>query len=113
MVLGLFKNLGRYPAAYNEKVHGPYNPSLYYGKKDPLSEVKVGEIGAWIARRNKSPAALAGLFSRAYWRWNLKYASPKKAGPTVYFQFIIGSVLVFYLINYEHLKYHKSYRYHW
>ncbi|XP_035228303.1 putative ATP synthase subunit f, mitochondrial [Stegodyphus dumicola] len=66
MVLGgLLKGFGRYPAGYNERVHGPYDPSVYYGKKDiPLSEVKIGELGSWLARRNKSPSAMIGAMSR-------------------------------------------------
>ncbi|GIY30258.1 putative ATP synthase subunit f, mitochondrial [Caerostris extrusa] len=65
MVFGLFKNIGRLPLEYNERVHGPYDPSVFYGKKDKaLAEVKVGEVGSWLARRNKSPSAIAGAFSR-------------------------------------------------
>lgn len=26
------KNFGKLPAEYNEKIHGPYDPSMYYGK---------------------------------------------------------------------------------
>lgn len=30
----------------------------------PFAQVKVGEIGAWLSRRNKTPTALAGAVSR-------------------------------------------------
>jgi len=30
----------------------------------PFTQVKVGEVGGWLARRNKSPSAIAGAFSR-------------------------------------------------
>lgn len=30
--MNFLKNFGRLPAAYNEKIHGPYDPSVYYGK---------------------------------------------------------------------------------
>ncbi|CAL1266889.1 unnamed protein product [Larinioides sclopetarius] len=114
MVLGLFKNIGRLPVGYNERVHGPYDPSVFYGKKDlPLSEVKVGELGAWLARRNKSPSAMAGAISRAFWRWQFKYALPKKSGLVSYVHLVVGIMGIFYVINYEHIKYHKHYKHHW
>lgn len=32
--------LGELPKGYNKAVHGPYDPAIFYGKKDiPLSEV--------------------------------------------------------------------------
>ncbi|GFV97757.1 putative ATP synthase subunit f, mitochondrial [Trichonephila clavipes] len=114
MVFGLFKNIGRLPAEYNERVHGPYDPSVFYGKKDtPLAEVKVGEVGSWLARRNKSPSAMIAAMSRAYWRWQFKYAQPKKAGLVSYTQTVISIIAIFYFINYEHIKYHKHYKHHW
>lgn len=36
---------GDYPAEYNPKVHGPYDPARFYGKPDtPFSQVKLGEV---------------------------------------------------------------------
>ncbi|CAH0563715.1 unnamed protein product [Brassicogethes aeneus] len=56
---------GDYPADYNPKVHGPYDPARFYGKPDtPFGQVKVGEISAWLGRRNKGPAAITGAISR-------------------------------------------------
>ena len=62
--------------------------------------MKIGEIGAWIGRRNKSPQAMMGAVSRAWWRWQHKYVQPKKAGIAPMFQLIAGSMLFFYAINY-------------
>ncbi|KAG8269696.1 ATP synthase subunit f [Homalodisca vitripennis] len=56
---------GDYPADYNPKVHGPYDPARYYGKADtPLAQVKLGEFGQWLMRRNKSPQAMVACGSR-------------------------------------------------
>ena len=110
---GFFKNFGRLPAEYNERVHGPYDPSVFYGKKDtPLGEVKVGELASWISRRNKSPSAIGGAIGRAWWRWQFKYAQPKKAGLTPLVQLIVGTMGIFYIINYEHIRYHKHFKHH-
>ncbi|MBO8666384.1 hypothetical protein INO76_15255, partial [Staphylococcus aureus] len=56
--------IGDYPAEYNPKVHGPYDPARYYGTPDkPFGQLKLGEVTEWVGRRNKSPKAIAGLFS--------------------------------------------------
>ena len=44
--------LGQLPPGYDKAVHGPYDPAVFYGKKDlPLSQVKVYQLPAWLARR--------------------------------------------------------------
>lgn len=114
--------LGDYPAEYNPKVHGPYDPARFYGKRKcsnrniaagrlcneilvfsadtPFGQVKISELGAWFGRRNKSPQALMGGLSRTWWRWQHKYVQPKRAGIAPMFQLIAGSMLFFYAINY-------------
>ncbi|KAH7943146.1 hypothetical protein HPB52_005837 [Rhipicephalus sanguineus] len=96
---------GDYPPEYNPRVHGPYDPSRYYGKPDtPFSELRLSEIPAWLARRNKNPRAFAGLCSRAFWRWQMKYVQPKYAGLTPLIQFAVGTSLIFYYLNYGKLN---------
>ncbi|XP_076345263.1 ATP synthase, subunit F [Tachypleus tridentatus] len=105
---------GDYPAEYNPKVHGPYDPARYYGKADiPFGEVKVGELGQWILRRNKSPGAVTGVISRAWWRWQHKYIQPKHAGLAGIIQLCLGCIGFFYVINYPKLRHHRNYKYHW
>lgn len=60
----LFEFSLEYPKEYNPRVHGPFNPSVYYGKPDPLSQVKLGELGAWLSRRDKSFKGFSNLVSR-------------------------------------------------
>ncbi|XP_017782663.1 PREDICTED: putative ATP synthase subunit f, mitochondrial [Nicrophorus vespilloides] len=104
---------GDYPADYNPKVHGPYDPARFYGKPDtPFGQVKLNQLGEWFGRRNKTPSAIAGTFSRAYWRWQHKYLQPKRAGIAPFFQFITASMVFFYAINYSKLKKHRNYKYH-
>ncbi|XP_058060055.1 putative ATP synthase subunit f, mitochondrial [Anopheles bellator] len=105
--------IGDYPAEYNPKTHGPYDPARFYGKPDtPFGQVKVGEVGAWLARRDKNPRALAGVFSRAFWRWQHKYMQPKRTGIAPFFQVVVGGMVFFYTINYGKLKHHRNYKYH-
>ncbi|EAT37231.1 AAEL010754-PA [Aedes aegypti] len=83
---------GDYPAEYNPKVHGPYDPARYYGKPDtPLGQVKLNELGAWFGRRDKNP---------------------KRMGIAPFFQVIVGGMVFFYAINYGKLKHHRNYKYH-
>ncbi|XP_078034358.1 ATP synthase, subunit F [Augochlora pura] len=105
--------IGEYPPEYNRQIHGPYDPSRYYGKPDtPLGEVKLGELSQWIGRRNMGLRPLVGLFSRGFWRWQMKYVQPLKTGVAPIFQIAIGSSIFFYIINYPRLKAHKTYKYH-
>jgi len=78
----------------------------------PFGQVKLGEIGAWLGRRNKTPNALAGAVSRAWWRWQHKYVFPKRAGIAPFFQLTVASMTFFYMINYTKLKHHRNYKYH-
>nr|CAH7753713.1 unnamed protein product [Callosobruchus chinensis] len=104
---------GDYPAEYDPKIHGVYDPARYYGKPDtPLGQVKLSEIGAWISRRNKTPSSISGAISRAYWRWQHKYVQPKKAGIAPFFHVVFGCMTFFYVINYGKLKHHRNYKYH-
>ena len=37
--------LGELPKAYNKAIHGPYDPAVFYGKKDvPLGQVSEIQI---------------------------------------------------------------------
>lgn len=34
----------------------------------PLAQVKLGELGAWLGRRNKKPVAMAQAVSRGWFK---------------------------------------------
>ena len=62
--------LGELPKGYNKAVHGPYDPAIFYGKKDvPLGTVKLQDVPSWLSRRNMTPTAMGQALSRAYWRF--------------------------------------------
>ncbi|VVC99189.1 putative ATP synthase subunit f, mitochondrial [Leptidea sinapis] len=105
--------IGDYPKEYNPAVHGPYDPARYYGKADtPLAQVKLSELGAWFGRRNKTPSAVTGAISRAWWRWQHKYVQPKRVGMAPFFQLLVANMIFFYSINYGKIKHHRNYKYH-
>ncbi|XP_022180431.1 putative ATP synthase subunit f, mitochondrial, partial [Myzus persicae] len=112
---GSFKvgDIGDYPAEYNPKVHGPYDPARFYGAAHtPFSEVKLCEIDQWMKCRNKSPKAFAALISRAYWRWSHQYVQPKRTTAAPLIHGIAGMMLFFYAINYGKIIRHRNYKYH-
>lgn len=105
---------GCYPEGYNRAVHGPYDPARYYGPKDlALSEVKLSELPAWIARREKSPQAFMQMMSRFHHRWWNKFWIPKKSTAAGLFQLIFMVSTASYLAGYHHHKHHKNRKYHW
>ncbi|KAM0731919.1 putative ATP synthase subunit f, mitochondrial [Formica fusca] len=105
--------IGGYPPEYDAAKHGPYNPARYYGKPDtPFLDLKVNEIPAWIARRQKTPQAIVGACSRAFWCWQHKYIQPRRSGIAPFFHVAVGGMIAFYLMNYKKLRHHKHYKYH-
>merc|ERR1712080_193600 len=109
--------LGELPKEYNPKVHGPYDPAVYYGPRykgyKSFGEVKLGELPSFLASRNKSPAGIGRAMSRAYWRWSHKYVLPKYTGLAPCIQLIVGSCVVFYVINAGKYWSHRNYKHQW
>ncbi|KAI3389234.1 hypothetical protein SNEBB_007783 [Seison nebaliae] len=103
-----------YPKGYNPKIHGPYDPSKFYGKKDvKFSEVKLGEIPDWIARRNKGVTPTLQVIDRGVWRWRMKYLFPKRITLAPIYQFaFLAFVGVYIFKEYPHRKHHKYALYH-
>merc|ERR1712029_1090935 len=105
--------LGELPKGYNAKVHGPYDPAVYYGPKDtPFGEVKVGELPKWLARRDKSIVALERLSAEATGGTATITFSPRELRSLPWSTFSLEP-LFFYLINYTKMAHHRRYKYHW
>jgi len=105
---------GEYPAFYKPEVHGPYHPARYYGPKDTkFTEVKLADLGAWLARRDKSPNAMIQAVSRAHWRWRDRYQTCIRGGIAFPCQVIFGLMAFFYTINYHKFKALRKQKYHW
>uniref|UniRef100_A0A6G1SK34 Putative ATP synthase subunit f, mitochondrial n=1 Tax=Aceria tosichella TaxID=561515 RepID=A0A6G1SK34_9ACAR len=106
---------GNYPKEYNRAVHGPYYPWVNYGPKDtPLKDVKLGELKAWISRRQKTPSAALAVVSRLSHeylrRWvHTRYGSPSK--PIL--QVLIMSSALSLCLSYGYYRNERSHKYHW
>ncbi|KAH0951945.1 hypothetical protein HN011_003884 [Eciton burchellii] len=106
-------NIGCYPREYDPVRHGTYDPARYYGKPDtPFMNLKLKEIPAWFSRRQLGPRRLAGVFSRAFWRWQHNYVQPQRTGIAPFFQVAFAAMFFFYVINYSKLRHHRNYKYH-
>merc|ERR1711976_54981 len=106
--------VGYAPAEYNPSVHGPYNPGKWYGEPDTaLRDVKLGELKAWVGRRNTHPVAIARAFGRGVHRWQATWMFPKHASAAGWLQFIVGWS-TFWVINFAQSSRNmeKSYKYH-
>jgi len=104
---------GEYPAEYNAKVHGPYDPARWYGKPDTqLRNVKLGELAGWLGRRNKTPLAFIQSISRGWWQWQHGYMQPVRAGSRGFLQLTFGMMTFFYIINYGKIRKHRFYKHH-
>lgn len=108
-------SFGNYPKEYNRAVHGRYYPFVNYGPRDtPFGEVKLGELQAWVARRNKKPYAIVAAFSRTFWWWKHTWMETRYGSVTKpLLQFVLLMSMTNFLLNYGHFTQHKMHKYHW
>ncbi|XP_021695303.1 putative ATP synthase subunit f, mitochondrial [Aedes aegypti] len=64
---------GDYPAKYNPKIHGPYDPVRYYGKPDTPGE--VDRIGCLV-----NVGGMVLFYAKMKQRRNYKYHYTKAPG---------------------------------
>jgi len=96
---------GCYPPGYDRAIHGPYDTTRYYGPADTsLSETKVADLSKWLSRRNKTPLAIAQCVGRNRARWQRRFADAKHAGPAAFWQFIVCTSALFYVMQYNTLR---------
>ncbi|CAF4204733.1 unnamed protein product, partial [Adineta steineri] len=91
------KVFNEYPRDFNARVHGPYCPWRYYGKRDlHFGDVKVGDIPAWIARRDKTPMGIYQGGIRTFWKFYRAYLDNKRPNLIWYTQiFVVASLFNF------------------
>lgn len=108
---------GNLPKEYNRAVHGPYYPWVDYRAKPkdtPFKDVKLGELKAWIGRRDKTPQAIIATFSRYVHHYSHKWADTRFGSPSKpFFQVMILMCTYSMLSMYPYLKQHRNHKYHW
>jgi len=108
---------GQAPEGYNPRVHGPYDPSMYYGSRKgwkPISQVKISELPVWLLRRDWSPNGVMKGFSRGWWRWNFAYSfRPGKGSYAALIQFALSYSFVMAVIEFGRKRHERKQKYHW
>jgi len=105
--------IGHYPAEFNPKIHGPYNPARKYGKPDTaISQVKLGELPGWIGRRSMDPLSMVRAVGRSWQGWRQRWFLVKSPGFAPVGQLMMGMTILWYLRKYNFLKYHAHAKYH-
>ncbi|CAF0886459.1 unnamed protein product [Adineta steineri] len=108
------KVFNEYPRDFNARVHGPYCPWRYYGKRDlHFGDVKVGDIPAWIARRDKTPMGIYQGGIRTFWKFYRAYLDNKRPNLIWYTQiFMVASLFNFVFFAIPDRKHYKWAKYH-
>merc|ERR1712053_31545 len=115
-ILGILGALGvgQLPAEYNPKIHGPYDPAVYYGPKDTtFLNTKLGQLPGWLMRRPKNPIDWFRATNRSWWRWRNAYLLPRYANGSGVFQFMAAWAVFMYVVNYDKLTPHTMRKHHW
>ena len=124
--------IGLFDPRYNPKVHGPYCHWRYYGPRKyytigvymkpsefsgdtRLFDVKIAELGAWIARRDKTPRAIYKEFMRNVWRVHNKYYSGPVYASVVktIFRFVFAYSFLNWFVKQHRYWEIKKCLYHW
>uniref|UniRef100_A0A3Q2UB35 ATP synthase membrane subunit f n=1 Tax=Fundulus heteroclitus TaxID=8078 RepID=A0A3Q2UB35_FUNHE len=77
-----------------------------------LMEVKLGELGTWLGRRDYSPNGIVSMFRRAHTRYYNKYIGVKKGGIGGIAMLLAGYVVISYVWSYDHLKHDRWRKHH-
>ncbi|NXF66956.1 ATPK synthase, partial [Ciccaba nigrolineata] len=78
----------------------------------PLMDVKLGELPAWLTTCNFSPLRLLGGVQKAWSSYYDKYINVKRGGPAGISMLLAGYCLLSYGWNYQHIKCHRWRKYH-
>jgi len=73
--------------------------NFFWQKADlPLSQVKLGEVGSWLGRRNFGLSAVTSAIGRSIWRYKFKYLEVKKSNAAALYHFIFLSYTIHYFM---------------
>ncbi|CAF0963503.1 unnamed protein product [Rotaria sordida] len=108
------KVFNEYPRDFNPRIHGPYCPWRYYGKRDlHFGDVKLVDIPAWIARRDKTPMGIYQGGIRTFWKFYRAFLDNKKPNLIWYTQiFAVASLINFVFFAIPDRKHYKWAKYH-
>lgn len=108
---------GNLPKEYDKAVHGPFYAWRDYRNKPKdldFKDVKLGEMRAWLARREKTPTAVIQTISRYANLYSFKWVDTKFGSFSKSF-LQVGIMMSFcsMISLYGYLRHHRAHKYHW
>ncbi|XP_036828223.1 ATP synthase subunit f, mitochondrial isoform X1 [Oncorhynchus mykiss] len=77
-----------------------------------LMDVKLGELGSWLGKRDFTPNGVLASIRNGHDRYYNKYINVKKGGIGGVAMLLVGYVALSYMWEYDHLKHDRWRKYH-
>ncbi|NXO28542.1 ATPK synthase, partial [Cisticola juncidis] len=87
-------------------------PAAVLLKDTRLMDVKLGQLGSWLAMRDFTPGGILGAMRRGYERYYNKYINVRKGGLGGISMVLAGYVVLSYMWSYSHVKHDRRRKYH-
>ncbi|NWV81189.1 ATPK synthase, partial [Dasyornis broadbenti] len=87
-------------------------PAAVLLKDTKLMDVKLGQLGSWLAMSDFTPGGITGALRRGYDRYYNKYINVRKGGLGGFSMLLAGYVVLSYVWSYSHVKHDRRRKYH-
>ncbi|NXB53934.1 ATPK synthase, partial [Leucopsar rothschildi] len=87
-------------------------PAAVLLKDTKLMDVKLGQLGTWLAMRDFTPSGILGAMQRGYTRYYNKYINVRKGGLGGISMVLAGYIVLSYMWSYSHVKHDRRRKYH-
>ncbi|KAF2980909.1 hypothetical protein EK904_014700 [Melospiza melodia maxima] len=81
-------------------------------KDTKLMDVKLGQLGSWLAMRDFTPGGILGAIRRGHQRYYNKYINVRKGGLGGLSMLLAGYIALSYMWSYSHIKHDRRRKYH-
>ncbi|NWY45410.1 ATPK synthase, partial [Sylvia atricapilla] len=78
-------------------------PAAVLLKDTKLMDVKLGQLGSWLAMRDFTPSGILGAVRRGYDRYYNKYINVRKGGIGGVSMVLAGYIVLSYMWSYSHI----------
>ncbi|NXT12248.1 ATPK synthase, partial [Prunella fulvescens] len=78
-------------------------PAAVLLKDTKLMDVKLGQLGSWLAMRDFTPSGILGAIRRGHQRYYNKYINVRKGGLGGLSMVLAGYVVLSYMWSYSHV----------
>ncbi|NXI21519.1 ATPK synthase, partial [Sterrhoptilus dennistouni] len=78
-------------------------PAAVLLKDTKLMDVKLGQLGSWLAMRDFTPSGILGGMRRGYNKYYNKYINVRKGGLGGISMLLAGYIVLSYMWSYSHV----------